>query len=170
VKPPTPINLVYFGRKTPVYPVRQFTKAECATYVWAHWRGHKVEVPFGIDLEPPQKLRRGRRKPLEARRLYAGLWVYLGAGRPYTDRWKLIPYRKRKPRRVPPSFLGAGLVARGWKPDVIHYFGDWEQYRYVHWTRLPIPTMAHLLDFLTMKPIPPHRVGDTHRKDADYGC
>jgi hypothetical protein len=89
----------------------------------------------------------------------SGTWTFLGHGRPYTDRWHFTPAR-RKPRRVRPSFKEGWRPDRRWKPDRDFYFGTWEQVRYVHWTRLPIPSGADLRAFLTQKRFLLHRVGD----------
>ena len=85
-----------------------------------------------------------------------------GAG----SRLVLCKTPKRKARRVPPTFkvqfrnldhrlpawqikgkvVGASF---NWKLDRQHYFGAWEQEKYVRWTRTPRPSRADLRWFLT---------------------
>ena len=112
-----------------------------------------------------------------SRLVLPGVWTFVGAERHYSERWKFTEAPKPKGRPVPPSFKGErkrvqNLPARRgpariylikgkeegfrpahfrWKPDRQHYFGAWEQHRYVRWTRTPRPSMADLGRFIARK-------------------
>jgi hypothetical protein len=51
-----------------------------------------------------------------------------------------------------------GPASFDWKPDRQHYFGAWEQVRYVRRTRTPRSSMANLRHFIRQKSFLQHRV------------
>jgi hypothetical protein len=169
------------------YPVRRFTKAECGAYVperaKVHWS--KKEV----DREGWQFRRKGKRaRADEARKLVLpGTWTFHGADKPYYERHTFTEAPKRKARRVRLSFRegwkpgrrqslpawrgpAKGKVAGtnfDWKPDSQHYFGAWEQQRFVRWTPTPRPIVTDFSHFLGQNSFLQHRVGGMfHRSEG----
>jgi hypothetical protein len=126
----------YGGR---FYPVCRFSKAECAAYVPEKAKeGHKGRLRERHHGDLWTK----RAKRDEARKLVLpGTWTFLGADLPINERWKFTPVPKRKAKLVPPVFKGCLVHFQRWKPDRHYYFGAWEQYRFVRWTRTPRPSM-----------------------------
>jgi hypothetical protein len=176
VKPPKPRVLDHTklgGKKRAIHPVTRFTKAQCAAYVpevakQGHY-GRLRERDHG-DL----KTKRCRRD--EARKLVLpGTWTFLGADRPWRERWQFTEAPRRKGRPVPPSFKGewkrlhnlppwrgpakiyrikgkvVGPARFDWKPDRQYCFEAWEQRRFVRWTRTPRPSMADFRHFIAQK-------------------
>jgi hypothetical protein len=139
VKPPKPRPLDHTKLRREIYPVCRFSKAECAAYVPEKAKeGHKGRLRERHHGDLWTK----RAKRDEARKLVLpGTWTFLGADLPINERWKFTPVPKRKAKLVPPVFKGCLVHFQRWKPDRHYYFGAWEQYRFVRWTRTPRPSM-----------------------------
>jgi hypothetical protein len=170
VKPPKPRTLDHTKLRGAVYPVTRFTKAQCAAYVPEKAK----EGCKGRLKERIEKVKRmARPKRDEARKLVLpGTWVVLPNGR-----WELIEAPKRRDKPVPPSFkaewkrlhkLPAFRPARvkgevegasfHWKPNCQHYFGGWEQHRFVRWTPTPRPIVTDFSHFLGQNSFLQHKV------------
>ena len=134
--------------------------------------------PIRAPFKPPA----GR---VEASKLVLpGTWTFLGADRHYSERWSFTEKPRRKARPVPltfkgewdrlltlPAWRGPARIYRikgevvgfrpvhfNWKPARQHYFGAWEQSRYVRRTRTPRPSTGNLRHFIRQKSFLQHRV------------
>ena len=92
------------GKRRAIYPVRRFSKAQCAAYVPEKAKeGHKGRLKEIIK----EGKRRKTIKRDEARKLVLpGTWTFLGADRHYSERWSFTEKPRRKARPVPPTFKG----------------------------------------------------------------